>query len=51
MEELVIYVERNLRNKKCFKWKFDVIFLFLFIFLREAIRLIVWRECYIKYDI
>lgn len=51
MEELVTYVERNPRNKKCSKWKSDGILSSLPTFLREAIRPTAWRECYTKHDI
>lgn len=51
MEELVTYVERNPRNKKCSKWKSDAILSSLPTFLREAIRPTAWRECYTKHDI
>lgn len=51
MEELVTYVERNPRNKKCSKWKSDGILSSLPAFLREAIRPTAWRECYTKHDI
>ena len=51
MEELVTYVERNPRSKKCSKWKSDGILSSLPTFLREAIRPTAWRECYTKHDI
>ncbi|XP_061164855.1 uncharacterized protein LOC133173822 [Saccostrea echinata] len=51
MEELVTYVERNPRNKKCSKWKSDGILASLPAPLRDAIRPTAWRECYTRHDI